>query len=197
VRFLGRDSKGSYDMRAALIAFLLRERQLAEAEALAREGLESSLRMIGAHSGYTIKAEARLARVLTWEEREPEEAERLGKLAAEGAEAAYGATEDYATYHLAIWAAAVRQRHHPEKAEAMLRERMALRGERPLQQNSSWVEAYVYLQLSLCLRDQGRVEDARAAMRNARAWAEEMHEPSHPVLLNIMDEQEKLESARP
>ncbi len=154
--FRGADSGAVYDERTSLYVLNLRQHKFADAEALARQMLDSSLRLIGPRSPYTFKAEGRLARVLTWEEREPEEAERLGRSAAERAALEYGPAEDYAAYHHAIWAAAVRQRHHPDQAEAMLRERIELRGPRPLQADSAWVEAYQFLQLALCLADQNR-----------------------------------------
>jgi eukaryotic-like serine/threonine-protein kinase len=193
--FRGPDSPAVYDRRTALAGILLKRRKLGEAEAVTRGALESALRMIGARSPYTIKAEARLARVLTWQEKDPEEAERLARHAAEESALIYGPAEAFASYHDAIWAAAVRQRGHPEQAERMLRERIALRGTREPRWDDAWVEAYQYLQLALCLRDEGRRDEAGAAIRTARAWGEQLGDPLHSVLLNIIDVEAELEGS--
>lgn len=195
VKVGGPDSRAVYDSRSALLSILLRQRKLAQGETLAREALESALRILGPRSAYSIKAQARLARVLTWEQRAPEEAESLARAAADGASVLYFPAEDYASYHQGIWAAAVRQRHHPEQAEAMLRERIQLRGSRTPVANSAWVEAYLYLQLAWCLADEGRAEEAAQTFRLARAWADLLGEPSHPILLNILDDQAHLDPA--
>ncbi len=194
-QFYGIDSNSAYDRRSDLIGILMRQRKLADAEELAREALASAVRMIGPRSSYTFKAQARLARVLTWRERNIQEAERLAAQAAESAAAAYGPNENYASYHQAIWAAAIRQLGHPEKAETMLRERLAARGNRPPQESSGWVEAYQFLQLALCLEDEHRGTEAAEAIRTARRWGEKLNEPTHPILLNILDVQPRIEKA--
>src|SRR5262249_36600634 len=73
-RYYGHDSSLAHEGRTALINIYMRQRNLVSAEAVARDALESSLRMIGPRSSYTVKAKGRLARILTWEEKDLEEA---------------------------------------------------------------------------------------------------------------------------
>jgi serine/threonine protein kinase len=191
-KFCGPDSSTVYDARTALGGILLRQKKFDEAEANARESLESALRMMGPHSKYTVKAEGRLARVLTWRQKDAAEAQRLARHAAEAWASEYGPGENFASFHHAIWAAAVRQNGDPATAEAMLRERIALRGNKTPKESAAWVEAYQYLQLALCLADEHRPAEASEVIRTARAWADQMHDPVHPVLLNVIEVQERL-----
>src|SRR5262249_54088965 len=111
-----------------------------------------------------LKAKGRLARILVWGERNVEEAERLAREATEGTRALESPAEDFASYHEAVWAGAVRLRREPEVAEAMIRLGLTRRGDRLPQPPSAWVEAYQHLQLALCLRDEGREDDALETM---------------------------------
>ncbi len=195
--FAGSDSNTVYDGRSSLYAILLRQRKLAEAEVVSRQALDSALRMIGPRSPYTYKAQGRLARVLTWEEKGLDEAEHLAHLSAAGSDELFGPKEDFACYHNAIWAAAVRLLHQPKRAESMLRERIALRGQRSAQPGAAWVEAYQYLQLALCLADENRQEEAAAAIRTAHEWADQLGDRLHPLYLNIVDVQPRLDPGAP
>jgi eukaryotic-like serine/threonine-protein kinase len=188
----GRDHGNTYEARTALAGILLRQGKLADAAAVARENVECSLRMIGPRSMYTLKAKGRLARILTWQERDAEEAEHLARDASERYLAYVDPVEDFASYHHAIWAAAVRQRNQPGRAESMLRERIALRGPRSPQAGSAWVESYQYLQLALCLADENRPEEAAGALRTARVWLDALQDPTSPLVLNIEEAEARL-----
>jgi eukaryotic-like serine/threonine-protein kinase len=192
LRMFGPDHGNTHEARKALIGILLRQSKLADAAAMARENVDCSLRMIGPRSMYTLKAKAALARILTCQERHVEEAEHLAREAAEAYVAYSDPAEDFASYHSAIWAAALRLRNQPERAEEMLRERIALRGHRVPQSGSAWVEAYQYLQLALCLADQRRDDEARDALSTARAWAESLQDATSPLLLNVVEAEARL-----
>jgi tetratricopeptide (TPR) repeat protein len=192
----GPDSGGAYEARTALVNILLRQGKPAEAEPIARATVDSSLRMIGPASLYTLKAKARLARILTWLERDLDEAERLAREAADGTSLLTSPTEDYASYHAAIWAAAVRLKHHPDRAEAALRERIALRGTRTPQRASAWVECNQYLQLALCLSDLNRPDDAIAAIRTASQWSDQLEDRTNPVIPAIAEARARLDPGR-
>jgi serine/threonine protein kinase len=171
---------------------------------LTRDKLDALQRSAAHESGVFAKAQTQLARLLAWRAVDPVEASLAAQRARETWDN-LGARPDTDWYCYALFAQAsiVRTTGEAPKAERMLRGMLAARGsdsgwlaassfapEREASQSPtglemscprsdsmgpSWVEVLVYTELAASLHDQGRLPEARHALR-AATWHASMTE---------------------
>ncbi len=193
-RFQGEANTLCYEIRTRLYEALLRQRRLDEAEAVAREQLQRARSAMGEVSYYTVKAKARVARVLTWaaglgSPARLDEAEQLAREAAVDGlrfdEKSPGG--DYDAYFRAIQAQALVLRGDAPSirlADALVSETLEARS---AVSGAAWCDGFLWLTIAQIREAQGREVDRRDALARAGAVLHELADPGHPIALTLHD----------
>jgi hypothetical protein len=142
----------------------------AEAAAIQRQVVDAGRVIYGPESATVLRAEYLLARHMLRGGLDAEEAERLARHAEDVYRRAFPPEDPIAILYADAVAAAVRQRGHPVEAERRVRELIAI-GEPGL---GSWASIFLRWNLGLCLRDEGRNEEAAAELLAAIGHTERM-----------------------
>jgi non-specific serine/threonine protein kinase/serine/threonine-protein kinase len=181
---MGPDHGSTLEFRKSMIELLLLLDRPAEAEPQARAILVSHQRMLGVEDLSTLKADARLARVLIAEGAKLEEAEKLAKVAAERTPRITSPTEDYAVYHGATYADARRALGDPEDGLRQCTRLLDLVGTDP--HNARWALAYVRGVQARCLTDLNRYQEAEVAVKQALADADSWGDPASAIRIGVI-----------
>lgn len=181
----------AYELRSLLSLLLLRQGRVGEAEPLVREQLHYARANFGDDSYYTIRAKGRVARVLTWQGKDLEEAERWARQAAADNALYEPAGGPWRCYHEAVHAAALRQLGEVDRAIAQLR-RIQQERERAETLGGFWPDGYIATELARALGDQGERALALAELERARIELEKFNDPKHPMWINWHDAQARL-----
>jgi Protein kinase domain len=190
----GPDTILCYEIRSRLYEALLRQHKLEPAEAVAREQLTHASAAMGDASYYTIKAKARVARVMTWaaslgEHKDLEEAEQLAREASVD-----GLKQDekspgggYDAYFRGIWAQALILHGDPGSliaADRLLQSTIDARAGAPI---LAWCDGYLALTLAQLRRAQGRPAESDAAFERAGQLLDQLKDRTNPMLLSLAD----------
>jgi tetratricopeptide (TPR) repeat protein len=178
------DYSSTNELRLHHVEMLLALDRAPEAEAPARRIMESYRRIFGPENLNTLKAEARLARVLIAAGAKLDEAERLVRHSAEATPRITSPTEDYAVYHGATLADARRARGSPEEGLRQCDRLLDLIG--PTPGNSPWLLAYLRGVRGRCLMDLGRPDEAESALRAALADADRWDDPVSAIRVGVL-----------
>jgi len=193
-QFEGPQTIFCYEVRSRLYEALLRQHRLEAAETVAREQLAHALTAMWDAPYYTVKAKARVARVVTWsaslgEHKDLDEAEQLAREAAVDGlrydEQSPGGNFD--AYFRAIWAQALLLRGDPASlrtAEQLVRSTMDARAAAPA---TPWCDGYLALTLAQLCRAQGRRGECDAAFDRAAKLVEQFKDRNHPIVLTFQD----------
>lgn len=182
---MGPDYGATNELRKAAIEQCVLLGRYDQAEPFARAILDSNTRVFGPDSITTVKAAARLARVLIGAGVKLEEAEELARDSAVRTPRITNDTEDYAVFHRATYAAAVRARGRVEEALPMARSIHELATE-PGSISAPWVRGYVGSVLGDCLIDLKRRDEAVPVLTEALAQVEKWGDPNNSIRMGIL-----------
>lgn len=184
-RRISPDYDGVNELRKWQIEILFQLGRHADAVPIARRILESHRRIYGPNSLAGLKSASRLARCQIAAGMELEEAEVLARHAAEMTPAVTSPTEDYAVYHGATYADALRVRGRPEEGLRTSERLLDLIGP-GAPRTAAWTLAYLRGVQAQCLADLGRSTEAREAFIRALADADGWPDPVNPIRLGII-----------
>jgi len=154
----------------------------ARAEHASREQARGANAMLGPHSTHTMKANGRVARCLLGRGERSPEAERWARMALEGAQDDLQRGDDWALYHEVLLAWAIRVQGDAERAERLLRDRMAAEAASGRSNAVNWVEIMRWTELAQCAMDRAelagdvgvRRADIDRMLREAECYADEV-----------------------
>jgi tRNA A-37 threonylcarbamoyl transferase component Bud32/tetratricopeptide (TPR) repeat protein len=171
----GRDHPHTTETKRFRMQLLVALGRLEEAEVVGRELMDSEDRVFGPEALSSLKADARLARIMLLRGENPVEAEERARYVTDLTRILNGLHEDYSVYHAATFAAAHGALGDAELGLKILEGR---RSQPPV--NAPWVLAHFHTVEGELLLKLGRVEQAAAALETARSYVEQNRDPSHP-----------------
>lgn len=185
----GPDSATIQENRRARVSVLWDLERWEEAEREARAMYESYQRTLGKENLQTIKAAARLARVLIAAGTKLEEARELAKKSAKDTLvglAADNQEEDYGIYHQTTAVLADLALGRVKEADEEIRKLFARAHSHQPLINAAWVMGYLHQCMGEVLMAQGKLAEAERVLEEGLRFIDQWNDPSHPVRVSIL-----------